>query len=202
MEDFSAISPSGGKTNATIQKKPLSRVKKKDVENLNGTYLKIGAVFLVVAGIASTLAATLTGPSDPCQIVRSSYEDGWERMTCPEVDCEFDISLCSSPCPFGYEKDSNRCPVSCLCAGDTKTFEGDIHISENELPKFMQAYGYHKENEDFSLLVGSAIKQTDTKTVKNFLWDDEVENGKYVIYFTADDNATWSARRVGPQEIS
>ena len=62
-------------------------------------------------------------------------------MTCLlDVECEFDTTLCSFSCSFGYEVDNNNCPVSCLCAAETSNFEGDIQISTESLPMFMKVH--------------------------------------------------------------
>ncbi|XP_076825548.1 uncharacterized protein LOC143471085 isoform X1 [Clavelina lepadiformis] len=153
------------------------------------TYMKIGAVFLfVAAGIAAVLAFTLSEPTDPCVEIRRSSTDGLVLNTCPAVECDFDVSLCSFPCPFGYDMDRNRCPVSCECAVDTHAFQGDIHIEETQLSRFMRVYGYDEDDEyeEFSLQVGSALVVSKHDTV-NTRWNDDIENQKVVIYFTMKD---------------
>ncbi|XP_076824442.1 uncharacterized protein LOC143470291 [Clavelina lepadiformis] len=148
----------------------------------NATYIKIASILFAAASIAAIVVSTLSGSTDPCIEIRKSSTNGLQRNTCSEVECEFDVSLCSFSCPFGYEMDRDRCPVSCKCAVDTNSFQGDIQIDETELPTFLKVYGYEEDDEyqEFSLQVGSA----ETFTSR---WNEDIENEKVVIYFEMDD---------------
>ncbi|XP_076824439.1 uncharacterized protein LOC143470290 isoform X1 [Clavelina lepadiformis] len=147
----------------------------------NATYIKIASILFAAAGIAAIVVSTLSGSTDPCIEIRKSSTNGLQRNTCPEVECEFDVSLCSFSCPFGYEMDRDRCPVSCKCAVDTNSFQGDIQIDETQLPSFLKVYGYEEDDEyqEFSLQVGSAY-------IAKQRWNEEIEDQKNVIYFEMD----------------
>ncbi|XP_076825832.1 uncharacterized protein LOC143471284 isoform X2 [Clavelina lepadiformis] len=124
------------KQQKTRRKLPKSNAKENVIAN--ATYIKIAVALFVVAVIAAILAYTLSGSTDPCIEIRKSSTNGLQRNTCPAVECDFDVSLCSFPCPFGYEIDRDRCPVSCKCAVDTNSFQGDIQIDETQLPRFLK----------------------------------------------------------------
>ncbi|XP_076825784.1 uncharacterized protein LOC143471255 isoform X3 [Clavelina lepadiformis] len=172
------------KQQKTRRKLPKSNAKENVI--VNATYIKIGVALFVVAVIAAILAYTLSGSTDPCIEIRKSSTNGLQRNTCPEVECDFDASLCSFPCPFGYEMDRDRCPVSCKCAVDTNSFQGDIQIDETQLPRFLKAYGYVDEDEEFLLQVGTAALINKYNPV-NIRWNEDVEDRRFLIYFAMDD---------------
>ncbi|XP_076825492.1 uncharacterized protein LOC143471045 isoform X2 [Clavelina lepadiformis] len=172
------------KQQKTRRKLPKSNAEENVIAN--ATYIKIGVALFVVAVIAAILAYTLSGSTDPCIEIRRSSTNGLQRNTCPEVECDFDVSLCSFPCPFGYEMDRDRCPVSCKCAVDTNSFQGDIQIDETQLPRFLKAYGYVDEDEEFLLQVGTAAPINKYNPV-NIRWNEDVEDRRFLIYFAMDD---------------
>ncbi|CAK8679158.1 unnamed protein product [Clavelina lepadiformis] len=172
------------KQQKTRRKLPKSNAEENVIAN--ATYIKIGVALFVVAVIAAILAYTLSGSTDPCIEIRRSSTNGLQRNTCPEVECDFDVSLCSFPCPFGYEMDRDRCPVSCKCAVDTNSFQGDIQIDETQLPRFLKAYGYVDEDEEFLLQVGTAAVVNKYNPV-NIRWNEDVEDRRFLIYFAMDD---------------
>ncbi|XP_076824777.1 uncharacterized protein LOC143470493 isoform X2 [Clavelina lepadiformis] len=151
----------------------------------NATYIKIASILFAAAGIAAIVVSTLSGSTDPCMEIRRSSTNGLQRNTCPEVECDFDVSLCSFSCPFGYEMDRDRCPVSCKCAVDTNSFQGDIQIDETQLPRFLKVYGYEEDDEyqEFSLQHGSALTP---HPYINARWNEDIEDQKNVIYFEMD----------------
>ncbi|XP_076825833.1 uncharacterized protein LOC143471284 isoform X3 [Clavelina lepadiformis] len=172
------------KQQKTRRKLPKSNAKENVIAN--ATYIKIAVALFVVAVIAAILAYTLSGSTDPCIEIRKSSTNGLQRNTCPAVECDFDVSLCSFPCPFGYEIDRDRCPVSCKCAVDTNSFQGDIQIDETQLPRFLKAYGYVDEDEEFLLQVGTAAPINKYNPV-NIRWNEDVEDRRFLIYFAMDD---------------
>ncbi|CAK8679069.1 unnamed protein product [Clavelina lepadiformis] len=174
------------RNNGKIKQKPGNKKKPQSNGNeiviTNATYIKIASILFAAASIAAIVVSTLPGSTDPCMEIRRSSTNGLQRNTCPEVECDFDVSLCSFSCPFGYEMDRNRCPVSCKCAVDTNSFQGDIQIDETQLPSFLKVYGYEEDDEyqEFSLQVGSA-------QIFTARWNEDIENQKVVIYFEMDD---------------
>ncbi|CAK8679071.1 unnamed protein product [Clavelina lepadiformis] len=142
----------------------------------NATYIKIASILFAAASIAAIVVSTLSGSTDPCIEIRRSSEDGLQRNTCPDVECDFDVSLCSFSCPFGYEMDRDRCPVSCKCAVDTNSFQGDIQIEEAQLPSFLKVYGYEEDDEyqEFSLQHGSFVEVPNF----NLRWNEDIKDQK------------------------
>nr|XP_026690132.1 uncharacterized protein LOC100174993 [Ciona intestinalis] len=153
--------PKHGKTKQakTGAGKRAVETKQKESNDVKKKFIIIGlAVVALVGGAAGIAVFLMQGSPTICD--ETSNEDPVTISQCMEQKCEFDISKCSSPCPFGYstKSEDELCPSSCTCAAHGN-FEGDVQIQEDILPEFLDKYGYvDKDDEEFSLFVGSASR--------------------------------------------
>ncbi|XP_078482330.1 uncharacterized protein LOC113474718 [Ciona intestinalis] len=157
--------PSGGREKHRRRKqaqagagKKAIETKKKESNDVKKKFIIIGlAVVALVGGAAGIAVFLMQGTSPVCG---EGSTDPITISECLVVNCPFDTTTCTLPCPFGFAvKDENSvCPVSCTCASQGN-FEGDVHFTSDDVPDLLDRYSYvNKDDEEFSLFVGSAYK--------------------------------------------
>nr|XP_002120892.2 zinc metalloproteinase nas-14-like [Ciona intestinalis] len=150
----------------------------------------VAVVVVLVGGAVGAAVSFLQGSSvcnDP-----ESLTDPVKISECLVVNCKFDVSKCTLPCPMGYSTKGgdDPCPKSCKCSAEG-SFEGDIQFYDDDIPELLGKYGYvDKDDEEFSLFVGSALY------VKGkILWDTKaLPSGRIPIGYKLDRFLTVAKR--------
>lgn len=139
----------------------------------------LGAILLMAAGLVIVIVMVVPGGTeDFCDTSKGKLKP--ERINfCLKKSCQFDVTQCMAPCPFGYDTGGTVCEQSCDCASEG-IFQGDVHFREGEVEKMAKKYGYVEAESDFAVFSGSALVGID-------LWNQHKENGRYKVYYTVDD---------------
>lgn len=174
MSELTEISRVAGEAEGSAEKGP-----KKTVNQLK---IWIGASATLALVLIVVLVVSLSGSDDDKYYERKSCEEGAsspiKANACLRLNCTFDVSSCTSTCPFGYENDG-LCEVGCECALEG-TFQGDVYFDQDEVQSMAEEYGYTDPESDFAVFSGSAQSGK--------LWDQYADGGRIKIFYEFDES--------------